>query len=109
MSVLFALCTGLIIEFSDPFSASILTFGLFYTSLCCAATSLFTLVFYGLRSLGGENVLHVDRMSVSVREAFLVSLLIAGSLALSAKQVLFWWVELSFIVTLTLVEMFFLV
>ena len=109
VSVLFALCTGLIIEFSDPFSASVLTFGLFYVCLCCAATGLFTLVFYGLRSFGAENVLHVDRMTASVREGFLLSLLIVGSLALSSKQVLFWWVELSVVVTLVLIEMFFLV
>jgi hypothetical protein len=105
---MFSLCTGLIVTFSDPFAASWFTFALLYLSLFCAATSFGTIVFYGLRSFGAQNVLHVDRMAASVREGSLVSLLVVGSLALSSKQVLFWWVELSLVVTLCLIEMFFL-
>jgi hypothetical protein len=109
VSVIFALCTGLVLTFSDPFTSPWVVFALFYLSACCTATGILTLVFYGVRSLGAANVLHADRLATSVREGFLVSLLVVGSLVLSSRQVLFWWVELSLVVTLVLVEMFFLV
>ena len=109
VTAMFAACTGLVVLFTDPFTASWLVFSLFYLSVCCTATGLFTLVFYGIRSLGSENALHADRLTASVREASLVGLLTVGSLILASQQVLYWWVELALVVTLALIEMFFLV
>jgi len=94
-----------ILNFTDPFSASPITFCFFYLSLFLLSLGSFTLLGLLLRKWlpGG---LYVNNLSNSFRQAFLLSLLVVVSFFLLSKNLMFWWVEASLILFLTYVEAF---
>ncbi len=95
-----------IISFTDPFTASWITFAFFYLSLFLSALGIFTLLGLWLRQILKQKV-YVINLSNSFRQALLFSLLIATSFLLLSRQLLFWWVELSLILFLLFAEIFF--
>ena len=104
-TLLAAFSLGSIINFTDPGSASWLTFGFFYASLFLTTLGLFTLIGMGLRhwlSLG----LYILDLRASFRQALLIALLIVISFWLLSVRLMFWWVELSLILFLAAVEAF---
>jgi hypothetical protein len=105
-TLLAAFSLGSIITFTDPFTASWITFIFFYLSLFLAALGIFTLLGLGLRQILKQKV-YVINLSNSFRQAFLISLLIIVSFLLLSQQLLFWWVELSLVLFLLFAEIFF--
>ena len=94
-----------IVNFTDPSSASLVTFSFFYLSLFLLILGLFTLLGLGLRQKLSPG-LYVLNLSSSFRQALLIAVLIAVSFALLSKRLLFWWVEGSLILFLSAVEAF---
>ncbi len=107
IAAFFLVCTFSILLFIDPSKASLLIFLLFYFCLLALSISVFTLIIFFLRKIF-VNALHFQMISVAIREAVLLSILLVGSLALSAKGLLFWWIELIFLIALVFIESFFL-
>lgn len=107
-AAIFLLCTLSFIFFVDPFKANGYIIGLFYASLFCLSFNFFTLFFYSLRK-GQEQMLHYQKMHIAMREAALISILLCGSLALSSQRLLYWWVELIFVLAIIFIEAFFLI
>ncbi|MFA5990780.1 MAG: hypothetical protein WC794_00845 [Candidatus Doudnabacteria bacterium] len=94
-----------ILNFTDPFSATITTFCFFYLSLFLLSLGSFTLLGLLIRKwLPGE--LYVNNLGNSFRQALLISLLIVASFFLLSKNLLFWWVEASLILFLAFLEAF---
>src|ERR1700690_190310 len=108
ISLIFLLSSTSIVLFTDPFKSSILLILLFYFSLTCFLVAILTLLFYAIR-LRIQDGLHYQRLQAAYREASLLTILIVGSLILSSKQLLFWWIEIVFVLALASIELFFLI
>ena len=104
-TVLAGFSMGAIVSFTDPGSASWLTFGFFYASLFLTALGLFTLIGMGLRQRLWPG-LYIVNLSSSFRQALLIAILIVASFWLLSARLMFWWVELSLILFLGAVEAF---
>jgi hypothetical protein len=94
-----------IVNFTDPSSASWVTFGFFYLSLFLTSLGIFSLIGLMLRQWLSPG-LYVINLSNSFRQSVLLSLLISVSFWLSAKGLLYWWVEGSLILFLAFIEIF---
>lgn len=104
-TLLAALSLISIISFTDPNQASGLLFSFFYLSVFLLSFGVFTLLGLGLRRWLAPKMF-VANFYTSLRQGFLVSLLMAVSLLLMGLHLLFWWVELSLILLLLSVEFF---
>jgi hypothetical protein len=104
-TVLAAFSLASILNFTDPQTASWVTLGFFYLSMCLFNLGLFTLVGLGLRQWFWPG-LYIINLSNSFRQAILISILIAVSFFLLSERLLFWWVEASLILFLAAVEAF---
>lgn len=104
-TLLAAFSLGSIINFTDPFASSRLTFVFFYLSFFLVVLGFFTIIGLGLRQWLGHKVYVLD-LGNSFRQAMLISVLITASLLLQSKSLLFWWVEASLVLFLLFVEIF---
>lgn len=94
-----------ILNFTNPETASPVTFGFFYLSLFLVSLGSFTLLGLLIRKWLPSG-LYVNNLSNSFRQAFLLSILIVASFFLLSKQLMFWWVEASLILFLAFMEAF---
>jgi len=108
IAVLFFASTLAIILTVNPFDVSKLVLAAFYVSL-----ALFVLGFIGfflyLARINSIQLLPYEKHRIAMREAALIAVLVVGSLVLSAHQLLYWWVEAVFIITIALIETYFLI
>lgn len=104
-TLLSAFSLGCIINFTDPYSAGLLTHLLFYLSFFMASLGLCTLIGLALR-LRFQEGLYINHLAVSVRQAALVSILAVISLGLQAKGLLFWWVAATLFLFFLSLEVF---
>jgi len=104
-TVLSAFSLGSILIFTDPNSSGAFIHFFFYLSLFLFVLGLFTLVELYMRSKMGET-LYITRLTHSLRQAIFLSFLITGSLFLLARGFLFWWVLLSFVLFIIVLEIF---
>jgi hypothetical protein len=105
-TMLAAFSLGSIINFTDPYASSWMTFAFFYLSLFLVSVGVLTITGLGLRQAFGPKIYILD-LGVSFRQALLISCLITISLFLQAKDLLFWWVEASLILFFIFIEAFF--
>jgi len=108
VTVLFLITTLLFLFLLDPARLAPGMLVLVYVSLAGFLLSFFTLVLYGLRGRKNLDGLYSRKLRVSVRQSSWLSLLIIVSLILSSQQLLYWWLESVLILTLILIEGFFL-
>lgn len=104
-TLLAAFSLGSIINFTDPYESSRLTFAFFYLSVFLVSLGTFTIIGLGMRQTFGHKVYVVD-LGNSFRQALLISLLVIVSLSLQSKGLLFWWVEGSLVLFLLFIEAF---
>ncbi len=104
-TVLAAFSVTSIINFSDPYNSSWLTFGFFYLSLFLFCLGIFTLAGLGLRQALWPG-LYVVNLGNAFRQSVLISILISVSFMLMSQDLLFWWVEASLILFLAAIEVF---
>ena len=108
IAFLFFLSTLIIVLSVDPFTAGGLVLTFFYISLLLFLAGFFGLIFY-LARINSIQTLLYEKHRAALREGILLAVLITGSLLLSSKQLLFWWVETFFVITIILIETFFLI
>ena len=104
-TVLAGFSTASIISFTDPSSASLLTFVFFYLSLFLLALGVLTLAGLAVRQWLNPGHYLVN-LSSSFRQGFLLALLVIISFILLSKQILFWWVEGTLILLFGVIELF---
>lgn len=104
-TILAAFSLGSILDFTDPATASPLTFIFLYASLFLMALGAFTVLGLALRQWLWPG-LYVVNLSSSFRQAMLVAILVVVSFILLSKRLLFWWVEGSLILFLAFIEAF---
>ncbi len=105
-TILAAFSLGSIVTFTDPAKSSVLVFLFLYTSIFLACLGFFTAAGILIRRKFVPNV-YVITLEHSFRQALLLSLLITLSMVLQGQRLLYWWVELTFILFLICVEAFF--
>jgi hypothetical protein len=92
--------------FSDPEIAGKLTFFFLYLSIFLALFGGFTLVGAFVRKFFSQS-LFGSNLGLSLRQGLIIALLVTVSLLLSAKGLLYWWVEASLILFFVFFEIFF--
>ena len=92
----------------DPFGSTTLAITLFFLSLFIALSSTLALVGYYLRLYVRRNEIFYEHIIISLRQGMLLSFFICGSLGFQKFKVLNWWNALLFLVTIFLVEAYFL-
>jgi hypothetical protein len=95
-----------ILFYSDPESAGKLTFFLIYLSIFLCLFGLFTLLGTFIRKKFTTEI-PGNILGQSLRQGLQIALLVTVSLLLSAKGLLYWWVEASLILFFIFFEIFF--
>lgn len=108
LSALFLASALSLIFFVDPFNASKFTILIFYVSIFFFSLNFFALILYFLRSKFAKG-LFTQKISTSLRQGFLIALFITASLLLAQMGMTRWWIELTLIIMLSLIEGFFLI
>ncbi|MDE2312058.1 MAG: hypothetical protein KGJ93_03170 [Patescibacteria group bacterium] len=94
-----------IITLTDPGSTSKTTFLFFYLSLFLFCLSLLTIAGLGVRQWLMPKLFVLD-LSASLRQAFLLSLMVVVCFLLLAQGLLFWWVGLCLVLFFLSIEFF---
>ncbi|MCC7356234.1 MAG: hypothetical protein IT410_01290 [Candidatus Doudnabacteria bacterium] len=97
---------GSIVAFTEPNSASWITFTLLYLSIFLTTVGLFAFTGLFIREKY-SNDLYAKNIRASTRQAFLLGILTTASLALNAHNLLFWWVVLTLVLFLIVIETFY--
>lgn len=92
----------------DPFGSTVLAVTLFFLSLFIALSSTLALIGYYLRLMFRRNEIFYEHIIISLRQGMLLSFFVCGSLGFQKFKVLNWWNALLFLVTIMLVEAYFL-
>lgn len=92
----------------NPFEAGVLGYVLFYAVLFIATMATLSLFGFLLRSRILQGELVFKQVAITFRQAFWFGLLVTLALWLQARDLLTWWSLLLLIVTLSVVEFFFL-
>lgn len=108
IAFLFFVATLTIIFTVNPFQASGFILATFYFSLLVFLVSFLGFFLY-LARLNSIQLLPYEKHRIALRESLLLAILIVGSLFLSSKQLLYWWVESAFIVAIIFIETYFLI
>ncbi len=101
-----AFSTGAIMTYTEPQTASTLTFVFLYASVFIFVTSLATLVGLGFRQALARTAFLLN-FGISFRQALLLAVLLTASIILSSQGLLYWWVEATLIMFLVCLEAFF--
>jgi hypothetical protein len=111
--VLIATGTGLsffsiatIISFTEPSTAGLITILLLYGSIFLFVTGLCSIIGLATRQKY-LTTLYSKNLNVSIRQGLLIGLLVTSSLALNAQGLMMWWVGLTLILFLIVIEVFF--
>ncbi len=91
----------------SPFVSGNLALAFFYSSLILALTGAFSLLLYALR-WGFASEETAPHFGVTLREGFLLALMIAIALAFERLRVLTWWDALLLLAIVLLLEFYFL-
>jgi len=98
----------MVLIFISPQEIGILTFLLFYLILGLAVTGTLTILGFLIRKLINKNELAFEHVKVSFRQAVWLSLILIVSLYLQSQQLLTWWNAVLLILSLGLIEFFYL-
>lgn len=92
----------------DPFQAGAIGIAAFFLTLFLAFLGTMTLLVLLIRRVFSRRGVAYQELGVSVREAFLLSLVFVGGLGLLAAGLFVWWSVALLLVCLTMLEFFFL-
>jgi hypothetical protein len=97
-----------LVFFADPYQASLLVIVIFYVCIIGFSLNFFTLLIYAIRSRFADG-LHFKKISIAMREAALLTILVVGLLFLSSQHLFYWWVVGSLVLALIFIEGYFLI
>jgi hypothetical protein len=92
----------------DPYESTGLALGLFYLSLFFALVCTFTVAGFYLRVWLNRNEIYYNHINIAMRQGFLLTLIALGCLTFQLMGVLTWWSGLLFIITVTMMEFYFM-
>lgn len=94
-----------ILNFTDPFEATVFVFTFFYLSLFLLTLTAFTLLGFGIKRWLWPKIFLND-LSGSLRQGLLLAIFITLAVALQIHGILFWWLELSLLLFFIVLEIF---
>ena len=92
----------------DPFSSGFIGLFSFYLILFLAFMGTLSLIGFFIRSIFLKKTVLFRHIGISLRQAIMFSVLIVVSLMLQANKLFTWWNAILLILSLTLMEFFFL-
>lgn len=98
----------LVLHKLSPFRDGALSLGLFYASLLIALTGTLALVLYQWRMFRGKPEQAGAYFTTALREGFLLSLMLGGTLIFQRLRVLTWWDAFLLLAIVVLLEFYFL-
>lgn len=102
------LAFGLILYYVNPYNSGALGLIAFYISLFFASIGTLTLIGFYLRVWFSKNEILFAHVNPSFRQAILLSIILVGSLVLQAFRLLTWWDGSLFVISIVLVEFYFI-
>lgn len=97
-----------IINSFSPESAGAIGIFLFFLTLLFFLVSLFTLCGFFIRRKNSDNLAEFRQVSIAFRQGVFFALVFCGLLFLQSVQLLFWWSAILFIISVALLEFYFI-
>lgn len=104
--ILAVFSTASIVSLTDPASSSFFILFCFYASVFLSVAGIGTLLGLGIRRYLTSEYF-AQSFLTSIRQGILLAILVVVSLLLQADTLLYWWVELSLVLFLLVVEVLF--
>lgn len=98
----------LVLFYVDPFDTGIVGFVGFYASLFFTIIGAFTIIGFYLRIWSSGNEVVYAHVAPSFRQAIFLAVIIIGSLLLQSFRLLTWWDAILFVLSIVLLEFFFM-
>lgn len=95
-----------ILVYVDPFQASALVHSLFYLTILLWLTGLLTLIGLIIRKKFFPGIF-ITQLEISLRQGLLISALVTGLILLEVFNLMFWWITLTLILLILVIEFFF--
>ena len=92
----------------SPFSQTLLSLSLFYSTLLVALSGSFSMIFYALRRWANKNEIHNRHLNASIRQGILVSLMLVIGLGFQRLRILTWWDSLLLLGIVLMIEFYFM-
>ncbi|MFA5107069.1 MAG: hypothetical protein WC497_01935 [Patescibacteria group bacterium] len=97
-----------VVFYIDPFSTGFIGLLLFYVSLFFALIGTFSLLGFFFRVWFLKTEMVFKHVGIAFRQALLFALLVIGAFVLQGMRIFTWWNAALFIISLSLIELFFL-
>ncbi len=98
----------LVLLYVDPYNTSFVGYVSFYASLFFANIGAFTLIGFYVRIWSSGNEVVYAHVAPAFRQAIFLSIVIVGSLLLQSFRLLSWWDAILFVLSIVLLEFFFM-
>lgn len=96
-----------ILTFTNPKSIGLGIIFLLYLSLFLTISGLGSFIGIITRIRKNQYGIYVQQFKTSIRQGIFISILVTSSLFLSSKGLLVWWVELTLILLIVVIEIFY--
>jgi len=97
-----------VLFYIEPANSGFVGLLLFYVSLFFALIGTFSLLGFFFRVWFSRAEIIFQHVGIAFRQALLFSLLLVGSLLLQGMRTLTWWNAILFVISLAILELFFL-
>ena len=97
-----------VVFYIDPYSTGFIGLLLFYVSLFFALIGTFSLLGFFFRVWFLKTEMVFKHVGIAFRQALLFALLVIGAFVLQGMRIFTWWNAALFIISLSLIELFFL-
>ncbi len=104
-AILSAFSLASILNFTDPYESGIAVFAFFYISIFLLAFSIFTLTVFLVKRWLWPHI-YLNDLSASFRQGLIIALFLSILVILQLNGILFWWLEISLILFLVILEIF---
>ena len=104
-AILAAFSLASILNFTDPYESGIAVFAFFYISIFLLSFSVFTLTVFLVKRWLWPHI-YLNDLSASFRQGLIIALFLTLLVILQLNGILFWWLEISIILFLIILEIF---
>ena len=104
-AILAAFSLASILNFTDPYEAGIAVFAFFYISIFLLSFSVFSLIVFLVKRWLWPHI-YLNDLSASFRQGLIIALFLTLLVILQINGILFWWLEISLILFLVILEIF---
>lgn len=104
-AILSAFSLASILNFTDPYEAGKTVFVFFYISIFLLSFSVFSLAIFLTKRWLWPHI-YLSDLSASFRQGVIIALFLTLLIILQIGGILFWWLEISLILFLVILEIF---